>query len=68
LEDTVFFQEELKIIEEKYLLDAGRFGFIIETQKIKEFKESLSELKTEFIGFLKTSLKTSKKTGYVIMT
>lgn len=53
LEDTVFFHEELKTIEEEYLSDAGRFGFIIKTEDVSEFKKKLDAMKREYTEYLK---------------
>jgi hypothetical protein len=53
LGDTKLFYSELKKIIESYLLDAGRFGYIVNMYKKQDFDKEIKKLKTEFVEFIK---------------
>lgn len=53
LGDTKLFYSELRKIIENYLLDAGRFGYILNIYKKQKFDKEINKLKAEFIEFIK---------------
>ncbi|MEK5442567.1 hypothetical protein [Fredinandcohnia sp. FSL W7-1320] len=55
-QDMSFFQEELQLVDNEYLYDIGRFGSLIETQKIKGYEEKIKKLKEDFVVFMKESV------------
>ena len=60
LKDTKLFQLELKKIMETYLLDAGRFGYILDLTKKQSFDKEIKKLQQEFLDFFKGINKESK--------
>lgn len=64
LGDTKLFYSELKKIIENYLLDAGRFGYILNIYKKQKFDKEINELKAEFIQFVKGENKENKNNRF----
>ena len=64
LGDTKLFYSELKKIIENYLLDAGRFGYILNIYKKQKFDKEIKELKDEFIEFIKGENKENKNNRF----
>jgi hypothetical protein len=53
LEDISNFVKEVNNIIDKYLLDAGRFGYLMEVSKKKIFLDEIEKVEKEFTNFLK---------------
>ena len=64
LGDTKLFYSELKKIIENYLLDAGRFGYILNIYKKQKFDKEIKKLKDEFIEFIKGENKENKNNRF----
>ncbi len=57
LQETRIFNRELKIINSKYkdfIIDGGRFGSIIDSNKKDEYKKEIFQLRDEFKQFLRS--------------
>ena len=65
LKDTKLFQLELKKIMETYLLDAGRFGYILDLTKKQSFDKEIKKLQQEFLNFLRELTKKAKITDFI---
>jgi hypothetical protein len=64
LGDTKLFYSELRKIIENYLLDAGRFGYILNIYKKQKFDKEINRLKAEFIEFIKGENKENKNNRF----
>lgn len=65
LQKTIEFESELDKIKNEFLLDAGRFGYIIDVNKKKNFIESVNTLKEEFVDYLKGKINKKKENRFV---
>lgn len=64
LGDAKLFYSEIKKIIENYLLDAGRFGYILNIYKKQKFDKEINKLKAEFIEFIKGENKENKNNRF----
>lgn len=64
LGDTKLFYSELKKITEHYLLDAGRFGYVVNIYKKQEFDKEIKDLKNEFVEFIKGENRENKNNRF----
>lgn len=64
LGDTKLFYSELKKIIENFLLDAGRFGYILNIYRKQEFDKEINKLKVEFLEFIKGENKDNKSNRF----
>lgn len=64
LGDTKLFYSELKKIIENYLLDAGRFGYILNIYKKQDFDKAIKKLKDEFLEFIKGENKENRNNRF----
>lgn len=64
LGDAKLFYSELRKIIDNYLLDAGRFGHILNMYKKQKFDKEINKLKTEFIDFIKGENKENKNNRF----
>lgn len=59
-QDMTFFENELQLIDNDFLLDIGRFGLLIETSNKEEYQKRVNTTKQEFIDFLNGDMKEGK--------
>lgn len=64
LGDTKLFYSELRKIIENYLLDAGRFGYILNIYRKQKFDKEINKLKGEFIEFIKGENKENRNNRF----
>lgn len=57
LQDTILFENEMKKIMEKYLMDAKRFGYLLDSKKKTEFSSDVNKLLNDFTDYLKGEAK-----------
>lgn len=57
LQDTIEFERELDSIFKRYLLDAGRFGYILDINLKDKFLKEVNDLQAEFTEYFKGSMK-----------
>lgn len=61
LEDMSKFVKEVNKIMDKYLMDAGRFGYLIEVIQKKTFVSEIEKVENEFICYLKGEISESNR-------
>ncbi len=66
LQDTLEFMSELEQIENKYLLDAGRFGFIISIEQKEDFQNNVKKLQKEFTEYFKGAISNESENRFCI--
>ncbi|NHM30664.1 hypothetical protein [Neobacillus terrae] len=64
LQDIAWFKREINFIVDDYLVDMGRFGYIISIDRKKEFEEAFEKVKTHF----KLYIKGEAKEGNIFIT
>jgi len=52
-QNMLHFEKEIQLLDNEFLFDFGRFGYLITTEKIKDYEKGIADLKVEFLDFLR---------------